>query len=403
MNTCKLVVDHRETHVTRHQKELEGVRMEIKQITVGDYAVVSPTNHVIATIERKSLDDFGASLKDGRHLNKGKLVQLREQTGCRILYIIEGPEFPAQDSTWSGIPYKHIESSIFHLMMREGVSVLRARNSLETAKLLVRFITSMNNLIADDPSIGTNGRPAGEMIVGGDDTPAHEQLLCAKHVKSDHEVVVEMWSCFPGIAVETASEFIKRWTLKDIVQKKISAANLANAKMTNGRKISKKVSTSLSQPEAISAKLLEAVPRISRAIANKLLETNTLAELLDNPDLADMMASPGRKLGPTAAANIVKYFGYLYVKPDAEPKIEIEEVKKEVATFLDNLPEDIKLYATAANMKYDEPAVLKKPPLGDFFTGINFGRLSSEPLNPAISSDPAPDSGLARLLASLSL
>ena len=67
--TCKLIIDTRERNVTRHAKELEEINFEIKQITTADYVVLSPLGNIVALLERKSLDDFAASLKDGRHDN----------------------------------------------------------------------------------------------------------------------------------------------------------------------------------------------------------------------------------------------------------------------------------------------------------------------------------------------
>jgi ERCC4-type nuclease len=92
--------------VTRHT-ELNDIPWSRVQITVGDYIVVSG-DKIVAVIERKTLDDYGASLKDGRANNKQKMINLRKKTGCRIIYIIEGDAFPSPNDCYSNIPYKNI-------------------------------------------------------------------------------------------------------------------------------------------------------------------------------------------------------------------------------------------------------------------------------------------------------
>src|ERR1700742_3181583 len=144
--SCTLIIDARERHVTRHDKEFEHITYEIKQITVGDYIVLSPGGNIVAAIERKSLEDYSASLKDGRASNINKLLDLRSKCKCRILYIIEGPEFPDPNALYGNIPYRYIESSIFHLAIRDGVGILRSKDSLDTAKMLARFMCSMDTL-----------------------------------------------------------------------------------------------------------------------------------------------------------------------------------------------------------------------------------------------------------------
>ena len=123
---CTLDVDNREGLVLAHTAELSCIRYEKKQLTVGDY-IVRADDTILAVIERKSLTDLGASIKDGRMDNTNKLLALRARTACRVIYIIECPKggVPTDDAKkFSNIPFGHIRSAIYHLMMRDNVMIL---------------------------------------------------------------------------------------------------------------------------------------------------------------------------------------------------------------------------------------------------------------------------------------
>lgn len=336
---CVLIADTRERHVLRHEKELEGITCQVAQITTGDY-VVCNEGTILVVIERKSLDDFAASLKDGRHQNKRKLVELRDATGCRIMYIIEGPEFPEPTSCWGNIPYKHIESSMFHLMIREGVTILRTRDTLGTAKALARFVVSMDNLCAQDDDIGHAGTAAPGPLVTGPaatcpDLTVSLALLTAKHDKTDHEVAREMWSVLPGISVESADEYMKRWSLADVVNG-LTRATVSTMKLATGKSIGKKALDSIiSCPRATQIRMLGSVPGVSAATAVKMLTDTTLKDLLSwgVGGLEMVFMTAKRRVGAKLAARIISLFAYKYVRmavvdptPEPEPTFTVEEL-----------------------------------------------------------------------------
>ncbi len=300
---CSLIIDARERNIIRHSKEFESISYEVKQITTGDYVIITPKEKILAVIERKSLDDFSASLKDGRHANRQKLIALREQTGCAVVYLVEGPESPPPTQCFAGIPYKHIESSIFHLMVRDNITVLRTRDTLDTAKTLSRFVLSMDTL-------SDQKRPRHD--VPPIDTPITE-LLTQKHTKTDHEVVRELWSRFRGITTETADEYIKVWSICDILRGRIPHDEIANFKMAIGRKINKRVVKVLSDKHVDQTKLLSTVPGISQKGAEMILKVGTLQQLLtwEVGGLAMIQTTAaGAKMGNVIAERVLRLFNY---------------------------------------------------------------------------------------------
>lgn len=352
MTSCKLVCDTRERIVLRHAQELSGITYETQQITTGDYALIGPDGALIAIIERKSLDDYGASLKDSRHSNKEKLVAMREQTGCRIIYLIEGKLHPGQNECFAGIPYKYIESSIFHLILRESICVIYTRDTLDTAQTLARFVKSSDSLLAQrtradrakktHPSIplvdvtdGAHALPVDNLTDDVDiniapidatidapinaptDAPINTYAIMTelkrKHVKSDPDIMRCIWAKFRGISVVSADEYISRVTIADLVQQRIRPEQLH---LSNGKPPTKRALGSLQNISAdTETALLTAIPGISKATASALIAKYRLGVLLSfDIGAVSIISVPGkagpRKLGMAKAAIIFKYMLY---------------------------------------------------------------------------------------------
>lgn len=348
-----LITDTRERNVYRHKFEFDQINHSICQITTGDYVVMSPTNAILAVIERKSLQDFAASLKDGRHSNKDKLVALRNRTNCRIIFIIEGPLDPGPNDYFGNIAYRNIESAIFHLMVRDGVTVLKTKDDLDTAKTLMRFMASMDTLTVNTDEIELekltplfqHSQKTQQSIQSGeedtddttDDTNETTQetkqetpqtslkdtmaLLTAVHTTSDNDLVRTLWSCFPGIAVTTADDFMRQWSVADIVRGKISHETLAAHKSSTGRAISKKVLGSITNVhQIIQIRLLANIPGISRATAMFILSQFKLSDILSWEIggigmLCVSRAADGKKakrLGDKVAERILRLFNYKF-------------------------------------------------------------------------------------------
>jgi ERCC4-type nuclease len=271
-----LLVDDREFLVERCP-ELGPHRAT--RLTTGDYAIMHG-ELLIACIERKTLDDYGASLKDGRHANRGKMLEMRAKTGCRVYYIIEG-RAAGPDACYGGIPYRYILSSIDHIMYRDGISVIFTRDPADTA---ARLCSLMANL-------GTLGEGLFAGIIG--DIPDLAAQLAAKHEKTREEIINTLWSCFRGISMESA-KFYTHWALADIIGGKIPRSDIATTKV-NGRTISKGACSALCAiDKPTEVRLLSAIPGISRARAEAILSQISLRELIEKSP-AEISALGGKK------------------------------------------------------------------------------------------------------------
>ena len=311
MAEIRLIADARERNVLRHEEALSTIKTEIKTITTGDYVVASD-KRIFAVIERKSLEDYAASLSDGRHNNRKKLLAFSAKTKCKVIYIVEGPEFPSPDDVFGRIPYRHIESSIFHLMIRDNIMIIRTKDTLGTAHALVRFVKSMATLPVE---IGEPNEVVAETDIDESSVPDSDELigmLTEVKEKTIDDVVRAMWNKFPGISIESASEYMNKWSIADIVRGRVPVTDIKSSKTATGRAVSKKVIENLCDvSKLVQIKLLSGVPGVSLNTAKTLLETVTLSTFLSQGVGGMEMYMLGkRRLGKKLAEKIALCFEY---------------------------------------------------------------------------------------------
>lgn len=145
----ELVIDHRETKL----KELFSNEDEIcyENLAYGDIIFKHEKKEIIV-IERKTLADLAASIKDGRLRNQ-KLLLLSKVPRDNLYYVIEGGlDFSDNDSYISGISKKALITSVLNTMVRDGIKTIQTRNLLDTANLVL----SLRKRLTEHPEKYTN-------------------------------------------------------------------------------------------------------------------------------------------------------------------------------------------------------------------------------------------------------
>src|SRR5581483_1999024 len=342
-----LLIDDRERAIFPHLAiEAQTISYRIDHLAVGDYAVVQmrtvdaplDTGKVLVIFERKTLEDYAASFKDGRYANKEKLIKLRDATGCRIMYIIEGPPHPNPKSTFGNISYHVIESSIFHLMYRDNINIMETLNTQHTVIKLTWFIHSLENLLEETP----------QKIEGGADA----KLLKAKTQTSELDTLRQMWACFNHITTTSADTFIGKFPLSAIIRKQIPEKDIRELKMSTGHKVNKKIISSLVDiNRRTEERLLECLPGISKTTASTILDHARLPQLLTYPAEAISIIKIGKakkNLG-IEKANTIKRFFDLEMKDFVDPPGAARDDKQQPAEAKN---------ATVEKLRMDTPPVL---------------------------------------------
>ena len=107
----------------------------VKNMPLGDAAVVDDDGAVQLYIERKTLRDLSASIGDGRYRDQAARFCSTQIDPRRIFYVIEGSadEYERTPSKYR-VPYSTLVSAMFSLAVSKGFSIHRTRSVQETAQ-----------------------------------------------------------------------------------------------------------------------------------------------------------------------------------------------------------------------------------------------------------------------------
>ena len=117
--------------------------IEIKNLALGDFIIEDDSGKEIIIIERKSLNDLAASIRDGRYREQSLRLTSNEIHNHNIQYIIEG-SLKTYGSKYSKISTDTLLSSMISLNYYKGFSVIRTMNMNETGNYIVRLLDKVS-------------------------------------------------------------------------------------------------------------------------------------------------------------------------------------------------------------------------------------------------------------------
>jgi ERCC4-type nuclease len=216
-----------------------------KNLDIGDYVFYDEVNaKELLIIERKSLADLEASIKDGRYSEQS--FRLNETTlhNHNIIYLLEGaiikynPKFR-----------NTLYSSLFSLNYYKGFSVINVLNQTETGDILLAFASKLlrENKPGFYSDLSNNENNGNE----NNNISYISTLKTSKksHINSDN-IFQLMLMQIPGIsnvsALALATEFQNMENLLNAL-KSANIEQFENIKLASGRKLNKKIITSLKE------------------------------------------------------------------------------------------------------------------------------------------------------------
>ena len=364
---ASIIVDDRERAVVgflETQSEKYHIDYKIQHMNVGDYAVVYQ-GYVLMIIERKTWIDLSASMRDGRKENVNKLIKLREMTGCKILYLIEGNATPLPDKKYGRIPASQLRSHLDHLMLRDNIFVIHSVDQQDTARRLFELVKNHSTIkpspfkfVKDsDEKINVNiltdaGNEVDKKLDEDVDKKLDEDVDKTTHKKQPNVIndqvdkkestqqskqtdLLHSMQCMMVTETSQQEQFLKCFpsvgsivsvvlaqagvTVKKIALNQVTADFIANLKYDTGSCIGlKKAQTicgysvmmaSISQNgKKLCAKMAQAVKGISKKTATVIGNTYTLIDLIQGKILASELAniSKGKtKLGLKIANDLL--------------------------------------------------------------------------------------------------
>ena len=345
MAQIEIVIDDREQKVIPFFNGYDmppNITFNVARINHGDYSIIYK-NHILFVIERKTWTDLASSLRDGRKENNKKLLKIREETKCQLIYLIEGNPIPSSNKVFSRVPYKALRSHLDHLAFRDGMHMVYSKDTEHTVERIVELVKNYltitpSPLIALDikdteekRNTEEKRKDGGESYKSGEIPEPHIEILKEKTpieiLKekvpiSDDVVIYKIWCCVPNITEKTACLFInKGYHISDLILGKISKNEIYSTKYSNGYIIGNKRSEVIwnstrivkTHINPIFIKMLTQVNGITKITALAILNVISFEKLLNGDiscqELSEIKKSQaGRKLGVKAASNIIKWF-----------------------------------------------------------------------------------------------
>jgi len=175
MSKIKIIIDNREKDIIQlfkvtdfKFKNNELIEIAYDNLDIGDFHI-KVDEQLAIVIERKTLADLAASIKDGRYKEQKARMKAINIPNHYKMYLIEG-EVYAEDSldknskfvSCNGIAISTIISSIVNTYLRDGLSIYKTKNINATAKFLAKIFEKMpefgNNVLNNSQSISSIGQ-----------------------------------------------------------------------------------------------------------------------------------------------------------------------------------------------------------------------------------------------------
>ena len=337
-----IIADARERAVIPALKELVLDNLVVGQINTGDYLISRKDETILACIERKTLTDFAASLKDGRYENRKKMIDLRDKTNCQLFFIVEGPAFPALTRKFARIPFASINTAMLKLMVRDQIFIIQTSDEAHTARRLTELLTvfavqpQQQQVAAANPNLQTvlldtevqqQQQPvAATLLVAAaqsEAVPPETVLLAAPHTSMvipqsmlglvkvpDDQALKKMWAMLHGVSDFLGAKLSKSFSFAELTPETDFSIFKTHANR-NLHKSTLKILADLASGnrEAVIA-ILTGIPGITKSIATDLFDSaGSLQDLCFSPTLAEVQIKQKNRsisFGNTRALRIQK-------------------------------------------------------------------------------------------------
>ena len=196
----RIVIDGRETSLINQVKELDS-EIVVRNMVLGDAAIIDEHDGVQLYVERKTLCDLSASIGDGRYKEQSARLGDVQLDRKRIFYVIEGDVDKYESArTKHRLPYSTLVSAMFSLAVDKGFSIHHTKNVAETAKWLLQIREKVRKMSKVQQ---TAGGPR-QSPVGISDAPTRASSITKENIE------LRMICQLPGVSEKTGRAILAR-------------------------------------------------------------------------------------------------------------------------------------------------------------------------------------------------
>lgn len=254
----------------------DGAMFRAEHLTVGDFIFIHPEHGALCVVERKTWADLAASIKDARISNIEKLKTYREETGARIVYLIEGNMIVNRESRVGNIAFKSLRAHLDHLIFRDCIIELRSKNAYDTMTRLAEFGRNILTIAGFKPAAPKGPRTADQIL-------GHARQ---NRAPNEAQLRAGLWRCVPMISERSAPLFVN-YAIADLFAGRMKADEIAAWTLPGGgaarigaARAAKICAVSTFTDAGVHAKILAAIPSISDSTAKIILSSFTFRDII---------------------------------------------------------------------------------------------------------------------------
>ena len=286
----ELIIDDRERIDAKFINSLISIKVE--RLTVGDYAIFF-NGKLLAIIERKTLKDLAASIKDGRIENFNSLLECREKCGCLPILLIEGRLPQKSSARYGRIPYKALRAKIDSLAINNNIYVVHTSNVEDTIDRLLSLCGTFYKR--------ENKRETTLNL-------QEKKLVQQSRKKPIHVLQIKMLQKIPLMSWNICTILLRKYKLKELLRGEAKVEEISQLTYPSGISLSGKaqrLKNNLSNYSSREAKMLSVIPGITLQTANIILSSVSFRDLLEGADVSQIQKTKKRKLGKAINEKII--------------------------------------------------------------------------------------------------
>jgi ERCC4-type nuclease len=215
--------------------KFQDIQLVSEVLPLGDIIINDGTKDCII-LERKTLTDLAASIKDGRYEEQSYRLNGLNHHNHNIIYLIEG-DMTRFNTFKERIDKQTLYSAMFSIMYFKGFSVMRSNTIEETAMIACNMTYKLvgglktgktpfyNNIIRDENTSGDQNNNVDDKHVSEEKQPSDKDYCTVvKKVKKDNvtpDNIGEIMLCqIPGISSASALAILSEFkTLPNLIMK----------------------------------------------------------------------------------------------------------------------------------------------------------------------------------------
>ena len=251
----EIKIDTREPLSLRQHFLLNCYKTSICNLQLGDIIIQTPELELI--IERKTINDLAASIRDGR-LREQKIRLIKNYNRKNILYIIEG-DITKENSgmKFNKISKYTLYSAIINMLVRDNINIFMSSNidnTIECIEMLVKKIKKGTLKITKSNSINSKQTTEHEEIYKQTviENISHSITINKSKNVTPEIIYKSQLGCIPGISYTTANAISNEYPNMIVLITKLCTLEpndrielLRNIKTNKSRKIGIKVATNI--------------------------------------------------------------------------------------------------------------------------------------------------------------